>query len=72
MAAAKSEAQRRASKKYIANNYKRILLELPNQEYEVLLDAIDTTGSSKNGFIRAAIREKAAEVLKQKKSDSSE
>ena len=53
-----SEAQKRASKKYFASNYKQVKLSMPIKEAEALENFCKKKNCSKAGFIRDAIKEK--------------
>lgn len=44
-------------KEYRKNNLKRVSLELPIKDYEVLKDHTETTKETVNGFIKRAIKE---------------
>lgn len=52
-----SQAQRKATDKYKAANYKRIPLDVPIPEYEAIKAAAAAAGKSVNGFIRDAVKE---------------
>ena len=56
-----SEAQKRASKKYFDNNYRQVKLSMPIKEAETLDIYCKEHKCSKDGFIRALIREKLEE-----------
>lgn len=53
-----SEAQRKATDKYKAANYKRIPLDVPIKEYDAIKEAATAAGVSVNGIIREAVKEK--------------
>lgn len=50
-------AQRRATLKYKAANYKQINLQMPKAEFEQLEAYLQKTGEGKATFIRKLIRE---------------
>lgn len=52
-----TQAQRRATLKYKAANYKQINLQMPKAEYEQLEEYLAKTGEGKATFIRRIIRE---------------
>jgi len=51
-----SKAQKQATLKYKKKNYKRIPLDVKNEEYEKIKRHIDGTGETVNGFIRRIIK----------------
>lgn len=51
-----SEAQRRANKKWNDKNMKKFTLSMPIDEYDVMEEHIQSTGQTRNGFVREAIR----------------
>ena len=51
-----SEAQRRANKKWNDKHVKKFTLSMPILEYDTMEQHIETTGESRNGFIRKAIK----------------
>ena len=53
-----SPAQRKSADKYIAKNYTRIGLAMPNDEAEAMREHCRKHGVTINGFIRDAIAEK--------------
>ena len=55
--AIKSDAQRRATAKYEAANYDKILLRIKRGEREAIQNHATLTGESQNAFILRAIRE---------------
>lgn len=52
-----TDAQLKAIKKYKKKAYKRIPLELKQDEFEELEKYLIQTGESRNGFIRRIIKE---------------
>lgn len=60
-----SEAQKKASAKYIAKTYKRVPLDVRKEDYEVIKRIADHLGESVNGFIKQAISERLARVQKE-------
>ena len=54
----KSEALKRANKKWEAKAYWRPTIRLPKDLESIVQTHIDSTGTSLNGFIRQAIEEK--------------
>jgi len=60
-----SEAQKRATMKYMKNNYDRIELKVPKGEKEDLKAHAQQRGESLNGFIKRAI----AEALERDKAE---
>lgn len=53
-----TEAQRRASNKWVNKNYKRINIALPIEEAEIISKYCKDRNISKNGFFRQAAIEK--------------
>lgn len=53
---ATSKAQLKATLKYKNKNYKRIPLDVKNEEYEKIKKYIKGTGETVNGFIRRIIK----------------
>lgn len=53
-----SEAQKKASAKYIKKNYTQVKLSMPNEEAETLEKYCKEKGYTKAGFIRQAIKDK--------------
>lgn len=52
-----SEASYKASKKYRANNIKRVPLDMQISEYEKIKAHAEDGGESVNGFIKRALKE---------------
>lgn len=53
-----SESQKRASRKYNENNYKRINMYLPPNEKEAWQEAADSQGISLSEFVKRCVNEK--------------
>lgn len=53
-----TDAQKRAAKKYMAANYKRICLAYPNAFCEALRKAAEQQGQSLAAYIRQAVEER--------------
>ncbi len=53
-----SEAQKRASQKYIKKNIKRIPLDVTKADYEIIKEAAGKLDMSVNGFIKATVLDK--------------
>ncbi len=53
-----TEAQKRATQKYVKNNIKRIPLDVSKKEYEIIKDAAEKLDMSVNGFIKATVLDK--------------
>lgn len=53
-----TKAQNKATAKYKKANYKRIPLEIPIDQFDVIKVAADAAGESVNGYIREAIRQR--------------
>jgi len=53
-----SEAQKRATMKYMAKAYDRIELKVPKGKKEVIQDCASAIGESLNGFVNTAIDER--------------
>lgn len=53
-----SEAQKKARNKWNKENQKRITIVMNNDFYLRIIERLEKTGESKNGFIIQAIREK--------------
>ena len=53
-----SEAQKRATMKYMKNNYDRIELKVPKGEKEKMQSFAQQQGKSLNAFVNEAIKEK--------------
>lgn len=53
-----SEAQKKASRKYNENNYKRINMYLPPEEKELWQEAADVQEISLSEFIKRCVNEK--------------
>ncbi len=53
-----SKSQQEAVARYKAKVYKRIPLDVRNEEYKAIKEYADRTGESVNGFIRRIIKEK--------------
>lgn len=53
-----SKSQQEAVARYKAKAYKRIPLDVRNEEYKAIKEYADRTGESVNGFIRRIIKEK--------------
>lgn len=60
-----SEAQKRASKKYLSN-FSEIRIRISKQEKESIVEHAKTTGESVNGFVQRAVREAIARDMVQK------
>lgn len=52
-----SEAQKKATEKYKKNHYKRVPLDMKQEEYERLKAYCEKAGVSVNGYIRNLINE---------------
>ncbi len=52
-----SEAQKRASKKYVENNLERMNIRVPKGKKDVIKAHADAMGESINGFVNRAIEE---------------
>lgn len=52
-----TEAQKKATAKYKANNVKRIPLDVQKERYEEILSHAQGLGETVNGFIKRAISE---------------
>ena len=50
-----TEAQKRATKKYVKEHIKRIPLNVSKEDYEKIKKAADKIGISVNGFIKDAV-----------------
>lgn len=57
-----SEAQKRATQKYVKNNIKRIPLDVSKSEYEIIKMAAGKLDMSVNGFIKAAVLDRIDEL----------
>ena len=55
-----TEAQRRANKKYFADNYSQVKLSMPNDEADALRQYCADHGLTVAGFIRSLIRDAIA------------
>ena len=55
---AMSEAQKRATMKYMKNNYDRIELKVPKGEKPIIQAFAQEQGKSLNAFVNEAIKEK--------------
>lgn len=53
-----SEAQNKATQKYVKNNYDRIELKVPKGKKQEIKDFATDKGQSLNGFVNEAIDEK--------------
>lgn len=58
-----TEAQKKATLKHKAAAYKRIPLDLKNEEYEELKAFCEKSGESINGFIKRIIKENLSQLL---------
>lgn len=52
---ARSDAQKKADKKYHDKTYQTFSVNLKKSEYEILLSVLADTKQSKSGFVRAAL-----------------
>lgn len=52
---ARSEAQKKADKKYHEKTYKTFSVNLKKDEYELFSELLSNTKQSKSGFIRASM-----------------
>lgn len=55
-----SEAQRKANKKYFAENYRQVKLAMPNDEADALRQYCKNHGLTVAGFIRGLVRDAIA------------
>ncbi len=53
-----SEAKKKANNKWISENYKRMNIALPKNEYNEIDEYCKKRKISKNGFLREAAKEK--------------
>ncbi|MBP3327992.1 MAG: hypothetical protein J6L91_03695 [Clostridia bacterium] len=52
-----SQAQNKATQKYIKNNYDSVMIRLPKGKKEAIKNHAESQGESLNGFINRAIDE---------------
>lgn len=57
-----TEAQKRATKKYVKENIKRIPLDVQISDYELIKKAAEKLNMSVNGFIKAATLDRIDEL----------
>ena len=72
---ARSDAQKKADKKYHDKTYKTFSINLRKEEYELLTKLLSNTKQSKSGFVRASMsyatkNEDFCQYLESKSKDS--
>ena len=53
-----SKAQQKAVNKYVKNNYDRINVTFPKGQKEIIMQAVEASGESVNGYIKKAVDER--------------